>query len=351
MRTAAATGFLLALLLSVQGSEAQIPTDAVAPLFASHEPLRLRIEADFHGLAGDRGEDEEERDGRLIVVEEDGSETAYPLEVRTRGRFRLKRKTCSFPPLRLDVPRSRMEGSVFEGQDKLKLVTHCRDGDEFQQNVFQEYLIYRFYNLLTPRSLQVRLAFITYADPASDDAPLERFGFLIESEEAIAGRLSGAVLDPEEEPGGMVHPARTRGEDTGRIALFQYLIGNTDFSLYYGHNAVLLELDGHRVVPVPYDFDFSGLVDARYASPAPEVGTRNVRQRVYRGICRPDIDYPALYQRFLDHREEMAALVLQEPLLAEEERREMLEYLDEFWAVLRDPDEARKRIQEACRPI
>ncbi len=345
------------LLLVVVPSllDAQTPADpgaadesAMAPLFQTHEPLRLRIEADFDELKGDRDDDEDERDGTLVVVAEDGSEGRYPLEIRTRGRFRLQRSTCSFPPLRLDVPRGQMDGTVFEGQDKLKLVTHCRDGGNFEQNTIEEYLIYRIYNEISPRSFQVRMARMTYVDTSGENDPVERWGFLIESDEGLAERLGGTALEYEDLPNEMIHPAFTRGEDTGRIALFQYLIGNTDYSVFYGHNVVAVQIRENYVIPVPYDFDWSGFVRASYARPDPSLRLQSVRQRVYRGYCRPDVDFAALYSHFLERREAITALIRDEPALRDDEREDALEYLDEFWELISDPEEARKRIEEEC---
>jgi hypothetical protein len=341
---------LLGLLLTPLGGAAQgsSPSGVASPLFADHEPLRLRIEADLRGLRGDRGSNPQEREGRLVVVAHDGSETPLPLKIRTRGNFRLKRGTCEFPPLRVNVPRGKVEGSVFEGQDKLKLVTHCRDRGAFEENTLEEYLIYRLYNVMTPASFRVRLARITYVDAEGREDPLERWGFLIESESALAERLGGTLTGLD---GELVHPARMWGEDTGRVTLFNYLVGNTDFSMYYGHNVVAVEIGQSRVVPVPYDFDWSGLVNARYAKPAPEIGTRSVRQRVFRGVCRPDVDYLGHYQTLLGHREEMAALVQTQVGLSEAARQDALNYLNEAWSVFQDPDEARKKIERHCRQV
>jgi hypothetical protein len=350
MRVVGGVGLLLlvAIALAPRAATAQEVPPGVAPLFQDHGPLTIRIEADFKSLRGDRGDNEDQREGRLIVIEDDGTETTLPLKIRTRGKFRLQRSTCAFPPLRLNVPKGRVQGTLLEGQDKLKLVTHCRDRDEFEQNTLEEYLIYRFYNLLTPSSFQVRLARITYLDTEGRDDTRERWGFLIESEAAVADRLGGSLVPDD---GQMVHPARMRGEDTGRVTLFQYLVGNTDFSMYYGHNVVAVETEGSRVIPVPYDFDFAGVVDAQYAKPAPELNIRSVRQRVYRGVCRPDVDHAAMYALLLGHRDEITALVRSQVGLSEEGRREILEYLDEAWTTFERPDDARRRVEESCRPV
>jgi hypothetical protein len=339
-----------ALAVPAVPAQGALPQEAgaVAPLFADTEPLRLRIEADFDQLKDDRDEENEERDGTLVIIGADGAEAAFPLEIRTRGRFRLQSRTCRFPPLRLDVPRSQMDGTPFENQDKLKLVTHCRDSDRYEQNTIKEYLVYRIYNLITDRSFGARLARITYVDTSGEDDPIERWGFVIEAEEALAERLGGVVVEdgPTMVPPAMVHPV-----DAARITLFQYMVGNTDFSIYQQHNVVPVQKPEGGVIPVPYDFDWTGLVDAPYARPDPSLGTRNVKQRVFRGLCRAGIDYEAVYSDFLAQRDAITALVEGEAALSDDEREDVLEYLEDFWEVLEDREDADRQIAGNCRRV
>ncbi len=335
----------IALALSPFGVAAQSAPGA-APLFQDHEPLRLRIEADFNALRRDRDEDAEERDGMLVIIGDDGSEEVFPLEIRTRGRFRLLSSTCRFPPLRLDVPRSQMEGTPFEDQDKLKLVTHCRDDERYEQNSIKEYLVYRIYNLLTPNSFQARLARITYHDVSGDDDTVERWGFVIEAEEAVAERLGATLV--EENPNG-VHPARVPNEAAGLLNLFQYMVGNTDYSIYGQHNVVAFERPDASILPIPYDFDWTGLVNAPYARPDPSLQIRTVRRRIYRGLCRPGLDFAAVNAEVLAKRDAITELVRSESRLGDDERDDVLDFLEEFWETLADPGDAKKAIEDSCR--
>lgn len=351
--------FTSALLCASLPLSAQDPENVgdPAPLFRSHEPLQLRFEADFKKILDDRSQDSEEGPAEMFIIHADGTEESFPLQIRTRGKFRLESNTCRFPPIRLNFPTSQMEGSIFEGQDRLKLVTHCRDSERYQQNLIKEYLVYRIYNELTPLSLQVRMAHITYIDTSGEEDPVEAYGFMIEAEEAFADRIGGEIMPDSVQIQG-IHPARIRTEHAYRVALFQYMVGNTDFSMYGNsrtgsppHNSVPVVREVGGIIPVPYDFDWTGLVNAPYARPDPGLGTRNVRQRVFRGLCRPDAVFPALYAEFQSHREAIMALVADEPLLGEDEREDTIEYLEDFWEVLENERNARRRIEEACRPI
>lgn len=345
---------LIGLLLPAPALSQGVPGAGV--LFQDHEPLILRIVTNFDGLKDDRDDENDERPGIVYVLDGSGDEEGYEADIRTRGRFRLQSNICHFPPLRLDFPRSRMDGSVFEDQDKLKLVTHCRDDRRYEQNTIKEYLAYRIYNLITDRSFQARLARITYVDSSGENEPLERWAFIIEAEEELAERLDAQVMedpyeDQDEAPVMKINPARITGAYAAPVDLFAYMVGNTDFSIYGMHNVVLFEPEQGSVIPIPYDFDWTGLVNAPYARPDPSLRLRNVRQRIFRGLCRPDIDYQELFAHFLSRKEAVTALVAGQPQLGDDEREDVLDYLEDFWETLEDPGDARRRIEEACRAV
>jgi len=164
-----------------------------APLFASHEPLAFTLRTDIQWLRDERS-DEEEVAGTVTLMGADGTESVLPVDVRARGEFRRMKRNCNFPPLRLDFPKSEMEGTVFEGQDKVKLVTPCHDSrDNYQDYVYLEYLAYRVYNLRTPLSNRVRLVEITYEDIEDDYDTRTKYGFLIEADEEMAARNNGML--------------------------------------------------------------------------------------------------------------------------------------------------------------
>ena len=162
-------------------------------LFSSNEPVEFVLEANWDELDGDRDQESEERPGQVHWTSPSGEEITIPIEVKTRGNFRLRKSTCSSPPLRLDFPGTGTEGTLFHGQDKIKLVSHCRNRDNFEQNLLEEYLAYRIYNLLTDISFRVRLARITYVDSMGNADPVTRMAFLIEDEDAMADRLGAWI--------------------------------------------------------------------------------------------------------------------------------------------------------------
>jgi len=292
----------------------------------------------------DTRSDEEEAEGTVTYRGPDGADVTVPVKVRARGNFRRDRSNCNFPPLRLNFAGKQVEGTVFEGQDKLKLVTPCHDSREaYQTYVLQEYLVYRVLQLLTPASFRVRLVHVTYEDPDGGYDTRTKTAFFIEEDGQMAARNRALVSEWEQ-----FHPAAMYGEQASLVVLFQYMIGNTDFSLPMFHNAILLRDQEGRYLTIPYDFDWSGIVDARYAVPDPRLPIRDVTQRIFRGYCRPDVDHAALIARFNAQRDAIRTLYEGVPELEEGARKRALEYYDRFYDVLNDPRKYDREIVRAC---
>ena len=313
-------------------------------LFKSHEVIELSIEANFVQLTADRGLDPDYRPAVMALSADDGTPRSIELKVKTRGSFRLA--TCLVPPLMINLPKKSLGGTVFDGEDEIKLVGHCRDTDADEQNVLEEYLAYRTYNVLTDSSFRVRLARVTYVDSRGKDEPVTRYAFFIEEKEYLAQRLGGLMLDMPE-----VDPTDLNGDASARMALFQYMVGNTDWDMVYFHNVELMQGLGGTYVPVPYDFDFTGLVAAPYATPDEDLGLETIQDRMYRGFCRPEVDFSAMYLDFIERRAEIAEIYQGLEALDEGKRRSALEYLDGFYEVISSEERARLLIEEACRSV
>lgn len=354
--------FLLALASgSVQGQELVPPTDEeiqaarTAPLFSTHRLLPMTLVADFSTIRShDRSQDSEERPAVLRWRTDAGTSDSLEIQVQTRGNFRLQRRNCNFPPLRLNLKKKATEGTVFEGQDKLKLVVTCRTGGEaWEQYVVLEYLIYRTLNILTDRSFRARLVQVTYVDSDGDDDPFTRYAILLEDDDAMALRQGGRKVDWTS---GQLHPRHLEPFNAVLVEVFQFMIGNTDWSGVEMHNMELVRDSLDRYSTVPFDFDFSGMVDARYAAPDPSLRIRRVRQRLFRGFCpeglpRPESLYDSVYAHYLEKKEEIYRLWTSQEELIPDRREDSLEYLDEFFRMLSDPDRIRSMMMRDCRRI
>lgn len=304
------------------------------------------LEVELTGPVSTTIEDREQRNERPFLLEQDGSKQA--LQVRVRGNSRSREKLCSFPPLRF---RFEDPAGAFAGQDKLKLVSHCRNSDRGDANALEEYAAYRIFNLLSPVSFRTRPLRVTYIDT---DGKLtkqarQRYGFLIEPKEQLAMRTGGTLLELEG-----VSLARLDPRQAALVYVFQYLIGNTDWSLVTGdgsdyccHNGLLLEIDG-RIHYVPYDFDLTGLVNARYAKPDPSLRLRNVRQRRYLGFCTEPEILLAATRSIVEREEDIYTVIRSMPGLSEKQKTSNLDYLGGFFEKAREEEKLLAEFRKRC---
>jgi hypothetical protein len=264
------------------------------------------------------------------------------VRVRTRGIWRLK--NCEFPPLRLDIGDKKSKHTQLHDLGKPKLVSYCRDTDTYEHYVLQELQLYRIYRLLTPASHRVRLLRLTYADSASSKVLTTRYAFISEDPDALADRLGGHVLDAKGAGPNSLDP-----RPTALAFVFQYMIGNTDFSWAALHNAEIVTVS-NAYTPVAYDFDFAGAVNASYATTDPVLRIRSVRERMFRGYCANAAEYPAVLQLFRDRKDAIYALYRDEigQLLPANAVKETLGYFDEFYASIKDQRTAERVVLSGC---
>jgi hypothetical protein len=234
--------------------------------------------------------------------------------------------------------------TLFAGQKALKLGTHCQDSNQYEQYVLREYLAYRAHNLVTPLSFRPRLARVRYVDARDTTRAVERYGLFVESERELGARLGGDVITAR---GGRYEDVTD--SSAVLLGLWEYFIGNTDFSMAYLHN-VRLVATPQGTSAVPYDFDFSGLVDTRYATPDPRLGLATVRQRLYRGPCLTEQQVVDVVARFAARREAIRALYAALPSLDAGYARRAVAYIDDFYAAAKDPKAFARKLKGSCQP-
>jgi len=353
MRWIPTPALLLASSVALEGVSL---TAQQAPLFESDEPVALTIRAPLEDIFDERGDEREEYPGIVTATTSAGVDT-LEVEIRTRGRSRLNPRICRFPPLRLDLPSTRVGGTLFEGQNRLKLVTHCQDDrDEYEQYTLLESLVYRMYNELTDLSFRVRLARVTYEDSAGDRETITRFGFLIEHEDAVAARNGwDYIVTP------VVPPSAIDPENLALVEVFQYMIGNTDWTAFMAddgsneccHNMAPIGRATGPVFTLPYDFDVSGLLNTRYANRLFEanlerLGLRNVRQRRFRGLCRSAPYWPDIFARLNELRPTLEGLFTSQEGLEPKVLEDTLDYLGDFYEVINDARAVRREFEQRC---
>ena len=316
------------------------------PLFESSDPIQLTIRAPVQSLVRNRNASAPV--GAILV---DPAGQSLPISLQLRGITRRTSEICDFPPLRVDFTAPPPATSVFAGQKKLKLVTHCGNSASSQQYVLLEYAAYRLYNLLTPRSFRVRLATIAYQ--GDDGRPIiQRAGFFIEELKDVAKRNGTR----ETHAGTQIAFSELSPPDAGRYAMFQHMIANHDWSMRAGpagdeccHNAKLIGPEGPgTVIPIPYDFDFSGFVGAPYSTPPEQLGIRDVRQRFYRGYCSENADAIAAARQMRDARPQMLATLAQIPGLDPKTQRRAADYLEGFFGDIATDASISARVINRC---
>jgi hypothetical protein len=257
----------------------------------------------------------------------------------------------------LNLKRGEVEGTIFEGQDKIKMVVPCKLGrDYWVQYVIAEYLAYRMLNVLTPLSFRARLVEATFLDESGEDDPFVCYAFLIEDDSEMAKRNDGIKEDREDWEATPVSPVLLEKNYAILVEFFQYMIGNTDWSGVQMHNVQLFRDRTGRPYPVPFDFDFSGLVNARYATPDPRLPIRDVRQRFFRGFCPDQMNrlpeqYQGVYELFFEKREELYELWRIQEGLDPDRLEETLEYLDDFYEILENPNRLKRNVLDKCHRI
>ncbi|MEJ7812455.1 MAG: hypothetical protein WKG32_18740 [Gemmatimonadaceae bacterium] len=316
----------------------------VAPLFASNDVLQLTLTTDMRSVLRDRDSTDVKDHAATLAWAEGGAPATLDVQVRTRGHWRRQQRNCEFPPLRVTYPKGTRKGTIFAGQGHLKLVTHCRDRDDYEQYILGEYLAYRAYNLLTPLSFRARLARVTYTDASGRVGPVTRFAMFVEDDADVAKRNGAKLL---EQKGAAYEDLDL--ETAALATAFNYMIGNHDWSVFALHNFVLLRDSLAAPAPVPYDFDFSGLVNTRYAVPPPQVPVKSVTQRYYRGPCLTTEQWTPILARFTAQRGAIYALYTSLPPLDRKQAARARDYLDEFYQTIGDRRAIKRELIDTCK--
>ena len=324
---------------------------SVAPLFASDSPLEVTIEAPLTTLMRERP-DEEYLGGTFSFTDADGNRQTLDLKLRTRGNYRRQKDHCSFAPIRLNFRKSQVEDTIFAGQDKLKMVTHCQDNNHYyEQLVLREFLAYRILNALTDKSFSVRLLRITYVDTEGAKTRT-RLGFVIENDDDVADRNGMKAIKI-----GHISSDRLERRQQNLINVFQYMIGNTEYSLFKAepdkdccHNSDLMSAteDG-PFTPLAYDFDFAGMVNAPYAEPNPRYNLLSVRQRLYKGDCRNNDILPETLRHVQERKDAIYGIVASLQFLSLRSTRDVSRFLDRFYDRIDEPKSVTKSFINRCK--
>ena len=315
------------------------------PLFQSDEVLNLTFKADFKAVFSIT-DDSTYFPATISLTDNEGSIKEIKLKIRARGHARRDEDICKFAPLRLRFPKKGTSNTVFKGQRKVKLVTHCQKADANEQNIILEYLIYKAYNILTDSSFKVRPAIINYTYTEGKKASVQRFAFFIESSKHLTKRLDGIEIGAVK-----IHPTRLDANQACLMDMFQYMIGNLDYSAYELHNIKLIidRLQEYPPIAIPYDFDLTGLVHPKYAVPHPQFNVESVTDRIYRGFKKDPEIVNYTIERFNNKKTAIYDLFENSELLNKKEKKRVISYLKEFYDIIDDEELVKVEFIEKAR--
>jgi len=340
--TATALGVLGAQEPQGANAKAKEPKPYTAPpLFSAEQPLEITLVGPFKQLKRDRTGTTPWRPAEILYQGDSGT-VRVPLRLKTRGIWR--RQNCEIPPLRMNFSKDSTKKTAFRHLDRLRLVLQCRNSDDYEQYVLREFQLYRVQRLLTPLTLNTRLVRVTYVDGEKKDTIARRYGFFLEEESDFGARLGGNVVAQKGASGDDLN-----GPENALFGVWQYFIGNTDFSVGALHNVLLFQKDT-SYFPVAYDFDWSGVVNTRYAVPSPLLRIKKVTERLMRGYCTSPANFDQAFALFRAKKDAIYALYHDSfaSLMRPDDVKYTLKYFDEFYETIENPRFAKRYVVDAC---
>jgi len=326
------TTLLFVFVLTAGTCLAQNKMDKV--LFNDTSVINATLAMNFKKILADEQNMKEKFPARFICKVADSLNINDPITLQVRGHFR--REHCYLPPLKMvfkDHP-----NTTFFKLKSLKLVSSCMLNDQDDQNLLKEYMCYKIYNLMTDKSFRVRLLNLTYAD-SGKKKPFTRHAFVIEDIKQVAKRNDCSDWSDKKSP-----TESTDRRQMTMVAIFEYMIANTDWSVPVNHNTRLIHSKTDslsRPYVVPYDFDFSGLVNTTYSAPDESLGIATVRDRIYRGFPRTMEELNDVLAVFKQQKDNVYAEINNFNLFTPATKKEMTKYLDGFYTTINNPSKVK----------
>ena len=311
-------------------------------LFTNNDVLHLTLRFDMTQYTRKKPKDEYMN---AILTYHLNKTDSINKNIRLKSRGEMRNGYCSFPPIRLNFKNAGFQKADLSQIEKIKLVTHCQYGNEVY--LFKEFLIYKLFNVLTDTSFRVRLVNMEYINTHKKSKPVNTYAFFIEPVEMLTKRVNAVEVNSVNLTQKNIIP-----QMMDRMAIFNYMIGNTDWSVPNLHNCKVLSSLNFNAealgIVVPYDFDYSGLVDADYAIPFEGLGISSVRERKYVGICRDEEVYMNAIKEFAAKKDAFYKVINDFELLDQKEKAKMIDYLDSFFEDFEGGKNVVHRIQNDC---
>jgi len=336
------SGYIVLYLFLIFTAPVLAQRNDLTPLFQDEKPLDIQIAYSFKEIS--RNTIDSVYFPSTLKYKNGARWDSLEVEVRGRGNFR--RKNCDFTPLRVKLKKSNVKGTLFQGNRALKLVLQCQAAKHFGDLILKEYLCYQLYECVTPYTFNTRLLDITIEDIGGKKSKTYQVkGFFIEDDNLVAKRFHANVFDSV-----ALHPLQLQDTNSIRHDFFEYMIANTDWSTTYQHNAKVIKAGSKKFIPVAYDFDMSGFVNAPYATVSPDLEITSVQERLYRGFCRNVNVMQFVRQEFIGEKPAiLATLDRHQSYFEPKEFTAMKKYILKFYDVLEEDKKFQDNILRSCR--
>ncbi|MBI1227290.1 MAG: hypothetical protein GC192_18810 [Bacteroidetes bacterium] len=297
-------------------------------LLPADKVTEINITSNFDSIKANIRNKEYE-DGIFEVKHSRKSSTKFSVRLRPRGKSR--RMICEFPPLKLKFHKDSLNANGFESFNEYKLVTHCMENDGSEVNIIREYLVYQLFRLLTPYSFKASLAEITYRNTGKSFKKTTQLGIIIEDAESMAARNNCHTMSRK-----IIQLDSLHLNQEKIMSVFQYMVGNADWSYMMARNTELIQQEDGQIVPVPYDFDYAGLVAAPYARANAALGQKTVLDRVFLGNAKSYEELRVIFSYFKSKKEAIISTIDDFDRLDMETKTEMINYLEGFFELIED---------------
>ena len=312
-------------------------------LFGNQDILRLSLQ--FNLKEYQKYSQEPVYQDAILTIYSGEKSVEKAVRIKPRGEFR--RKYCSFPPLKLNIKKTEFDNDYLKKQTTFKFVTHCEHSNVYESNLLKEFLVYKLFNQLTDMSFRVRLVQMEYIDTGKKKKKVfKKYGFLIEHINSVAERNNAFVMKNEK-----LGQSVMEKNHMALVALFEYMIGNIDWSITGLHNMKILKINDHNLpepIPVPYDFDYSGIIDAEYAIPSAKLRIGSVTERLYGGICLPEETIIEAKKVFIENRDAFIKIIEDFEYLDKKGKQKMINYLESFYPIVENEKAFQREIIDAC---
>ena len=273
-------------------------------------------------------------------------DTFQEMEIGIRARGNFRRSTCYYPPIKVDFKKKQTKGTVFEGHKKMKLVLPCLKQKDKNDNILKEFIVYKLFEMVYPYHFKTRRLSLEFTDLTKKKKPVVENlnAFLIEDDKKVAQFHNGKVFER------FIPPLAMDADASVRNAMFQYMIGNTDFSTAYQHNNKLLYID-KLIIPLPYDFDMSGFINPSYAVVNETLNIANIQQRKYRGFKRDEAIFYSVRDIFIEKKSDMLALIksFESDFDNASEYEDAYSYIESFFDIIEDDKKFKDNVVLAAR--